>query len=332
MAVAFVDQVDPVGGGGSGVGSEQAGLFAQAHRATHVDGAVVVRHRPDDRVGGLGVELDAIGALQVQDVPREFDDRRLQPQAEAQIGDLVGPRIAGGFYLAFDAARPESTGDDDAVDAVEHRVDVAGIEPLGVDPADVGAVAVVDAGVADGLLDADVGVGGVDVFAHQGDIERTGGPGHPVDQVLPGSQVDGPLGQAELAGDDPPQAGLFQEQRDGVDVVHRFERDDGLVFDITEQGQFFAGFGLEGEVGAAGQDVGEDADAAQGGDAVLGGFGLQFAGGADMDQEGEVDVHDVFGADFTAQLAQRLKEGQALDVADGAADFHDDDVGLALVA
>ena len=64
-------------------------------------------------------------------------------------------------------------------------------------------------------------------------------------------------------------------------------------------------------------------------DALLGGLGLELAGGGDVGEEGDVDVVDVLAPHIVAHLADGLEEGLALDVADGAADLDDDDVGVA---
>ena len=76
-------------------------------------------------------------------------------------------------------------------------------------------------------------------------------------------------------------------------------------------------------VGAAEQDVGLDADGAQLAHAVLHGLGLQLVGGGDVGHEGEVHEDRVAAAHVLAELAHRLQEGQALDVADRAPDLHD---------
>ena len=78
--------------------------------------------------------------------------------------------------------------------------------------------------------------------------------------------------------------------------------------------------------------MGLDADLAQLGDALLGGLGLQLAGGLDEGHERDVDEEDVFRADLEGELADGLEEGQALDVARGAADLGDDDVAGLLLA
>ena len=68
---------------------------------------------------------------------------------------------------------------------------------------------------------------------------------------------------------------------------------------------------------------------AQVADAVLGRLGLELAGRADVGHQRQVDVERVLLADVLAELADRLEERQALDVADGAADLDDHDVDVA---
>jgi hypothetical protein len=62
---------------------------------------------------------------------------------------------------------------------------------------------------------------------------------------------------------------------------------------------------------------------------VLGGLGLHLAGGLDVGHQGDVQEEDVLPSQFVADLAGGLQEGQRLDIADGAADLMDDDVGVA---
>ncbi len=62
--------------------------------------------------------------------------------------------------------------------------------------------------------------------------------------------------------------------------------------------------------------------------AVLRRLGLELAGGADERDERQVDVERVLAPDVLAQLADRLEERQALDVADRAADLDEHDVDV----
>ena len=91
---------------------------------------------------------------------------------------------------------------------------------------------------------------------------------------------------------------------------------------------FFLRLGPMGRDGPAQQDLGLDADLAQLHHRVLGGLGLQLAGGADVRHQRDVHGDGVLGAHLEAQLPDRLEEGQRLDVADRAADLDDDDVDV----
>jgi hypothetical protein len=84
-----------------------------------------------------------------------------------------------------------------------------------------------------------------------------------------------------------------------------------------------------GAVGAAQQDVRLDADFAQLLDRVLGRLGLEFAGGRNVRQQRQVHEAGAVAAFLDAHLADRLQEGQRLDVAHRAADLDDGHVGIA---
>ena len=70
-----------------------------------------------------------------------------------------------------------------------------------------------------------------------------------------------------------------------------------------------------------------DTDAAELVHRVLRRLRLQLARRLDERHERDVDVRDVLRADLAPELTNRLEERQRLDVADGAADLGDDDVG-----
>ena len=65
---------------------------------------------------------------------------------------------------------------------------------------------------------------------------------------------------------------------------------------------------------------------------MLGGLGLQLAGGLDMGHEGQVDEHHLVAALLVGELADRFEEGQTLDIAHRAADLDQHEVGAVAVA
>ena len=102
------------------------------------------------------------------------------------------------------------------------------------------------------------------------------------------------------------------------------------LLDVGEAGDLLAQRLRDRLLRAQADGVGLDADAAQGGHAVLGRLGLELLADRDVRHQGDVDVEDVLAAQVVLELADRLQEGQRLDVADGAADLDDDHVGVAL--
>ncbi len=81
-------------------------------------------------------------------------------------------------------------------------------------------------------------------------------------------------------------------------------------------------------VSAAEQNVRLDSDGEQLLDGVLGGLGLELSGGGDVGHQGDVDEERVLAAVLLAHLADGFEEGKRLDIADGAADFADDDIDI----
>ena len=79
-------------------------------------------------------------------------------------------------------------------------------------------------------------------------------------------------------------------------------------------------------VAAAQQNVRLNSDAQHFLDAVLRGLGFQLAGRGDEGHERDVHEQSIFDAQLQAHLADGFEEGKRFDVADGAADFHDDHV------
>ena len=138
------------------------------------------------------------------------------------------------------------------------------------------------------------------------------------------------VAQPELADDQPPETGRLELERHLVDRVGRLGRDDGVHGDVREQRDLLADLVGDRVVRAQHDDVRLDADPAQLLDRVLGGLGLELAGRGQGREQRHVDVQHVGPPDVLAHLADGLEERQRLDVADGPADLHDDDVRVAV--
>ena len=142
-----------------------------------------------------------------------------------------------------------------------------------------------------------------------------------LDHVAPLGEIGLRHLQAQLVDDDVIQRLLVQQHRNLVDVVGVDRRDHRALLDVGEQRDLAALLLRQRMLAAAQQHVRLDADAAQLLDRVLGRLGLDLAGAAHDGHQREVHVDAVAAAELDAELADRLEEGQRLDVADRAADL-----------
>ena len=115
-------------------------------------------------------------------------------------------------------------------------------------------------------------------------------------------------------------------ERHLVDRLHVEGLDHGLLAHVAEQRDLLALRARHLAVGAAQQDVGLDADRAQLLDRMLRRLGLQLARGGDPRHQRQMDEDRRAPRQLVAELADRLEERQALDVADRAADLDEHEV------
>ena len=182
-------------------------------------------------------------------------------------------------------------------------------------------------GVLERLVDREIRVLELHVLADERDLHDLAPAVHPLQQLVPVGQVAAREIEAEPLADEPVEAFPLEHARHLVDVRHVRARDDSARVDVGEQRDLVADVARELLVRAAHDDVGMDADPAQLVHRMLRRLRLQLAGSLDERDERHVDIDDVLGADLAPELADRLEERQRLDVADGAADLGDDDVG-----
>ena len=107
--------------------------------------------------------------------------------------------------------------------------------------------------------------------------------------------------------------------------------DDRGLAHVAEQRQLAPFLGRDRPVGADQQDMRLDADLAERRHRVLRRLGFQFAGRRDERHQRQMDEDRMVARQVVAELADRLEERQALDVADRAADLaqHEIDVVVA---
>ena len=238
-------------------------------------------------------------------------------------------RVARDLRRAHHAARAaiaEAAGHQDALRAVEQRLAAFLLERFGLDPVHVHLQPVLEAAVHQRFVQALVRILEPDVLADDVDGDFVVGVLEPLDEVFPVAHVGSVCGRCRCSSRMRSMPFPREHERHLVDAAHVLRGDHRFFVDVAEERDLALDVGRQEAIGAAQQDVGLDADRSQVAHAVLRRLGLELAGGADVRHQRQVDVERVLAADVLAELADRLEERQALDVADGAADLDDHDV------
>ena len=329
VPVSFGDSPAPVGGGRPRALDEDRRLGPESHRAPLVHDRVLLVHEADHGVGCVAVELGRVGGREARHVPGHVDHRALHPQADAEEGQ---PPLAGEpdrLHLALDAALTEPARHEQAVEAGEEPLRPLPLDVLTLDWLHADLRPVGDATVVEGLVDALVGVAVLGVLANQRDRHLVLGIPQPMEDVVPLLEVGWRRLDAEPPQDDLVDAIRLQRQGHLVDrKVLVTLLDHGVERHVAKERDLLAVGDVEAPFGAADEDVRLDTDLAEDAHRVLGGLGLQFAGGLEVGHEREVDEDAVFPAHLHRDLADRLQERQALDVAHRAADLGDRDIDV----
>ena len=191
---------------------------------------------------------------------------------------------------------------------------------------------VMDAAMGQRFHNAQVGVGQLHILAHQADGGLLLGGELALHHGAPLGQVAGGVRDAQQAADQFVQPFLVEQQRHFINGAGVQVLDHPIRGQVAEQADLGPQVPGNLVLGAAHQDVRGNADAAQLLHAVLGGLGLELAGGLEVGHQGHVDVQAVFVAHFRPHLPDGFQEGLALNVAHRAADLGNDHVRRVLRA
>ena len=198
MAVALDDLVLSVELTDHGALNQTADLSAEAHGAAEVRLLAALLHisllvgplcdEGDDRILGVLLELSRVGAGHAGLVAGILDDGALHAEADAEIGNAVLPCVLRGKDLALNAARSESSRNQDCV-KIPELVGSVMLEGLGVNVADLDLDLVVDACVLQGLVDRLVCVRQRDILADHADGNLAVGVRLAVYNLLPVGEI-----------------------------------------------------------------------------------------------------------------------------------------------
>src|SRR5688572_3468976 len=328
MAMPLVDERSAVNTLGDRPGHQLAGVATKPHGSAEVVDAEQVAQLVDHLVRSVLVNLGGIGPLKAAHVPRELDRRPLEAVTDAEEGDAARAGELGGLHHAAGTARTEPTGYEDAVRVVEQRRAVFLFKRFRFYPVETHLELVGKSAVETGLVQALVRVFVACVLADDVDRELVDRVLDAVHELLPRLGARFGERQVQQFQDDPVKSLGREHERNFVNRRDVLGGDDRLFVDVAEQRDLALDVAVEEPIGAAEQDVGLDADRPQVAHAVLRRLGLQLTGGADERDQRQMDIDRVVAADVEAELADGFEEGHALDVADRAADFDQDDVDV----
>ncbi len=172
-----------------------------------------------------------------------------------------------------------------------------------------------------------VGVLVLDVFADDADGHFMGRIADALQHAAPVADVQRLGLELQLLDDQFIQPIIDQAERHFVDAEFLVALlDDGPVFHVAEQGDLLGVVLGQLAFGPANEDVRLDTDLPQPLDAVLRRLGLRFAGRLQIGDQRQMDIQHIRLAHIEGELANGFQKRQALDVADRAADFGDDDI------
>ena len=180
--------------------------------------------------------------------------------------------------------------------------------------------------VEQGFAQTLVGIFELHVLSDNGDARFARGMMHAVHEVQPRLHVRRMILQLEKPEDLRVQPFFAEFGGHGVNGVHVFHGNDAGFHDVAEERNFFLQVRGNVVIAAAKQDVRLNPDAQHFFHAVLRGLGFEFAGSGDERNQRDVNEESVFRAELEAHLADGFEEGKRFDVADRAANLHDDDV------
>ena len=332
MAVALKHRRIAVERPGERARAQQAGVAAEPHRPAHLRNVGLLVEQRDHGAVGVLVGLGGRRGLPAQARAGEADDHVLHPPAEAEVGQPLLQRVARDADFALDASLAEATGDDHAGRVGQGGRDFrlrGAVELVGLEPDDLDLRAALHTGVDQRLADGEVGIAQFDVLAHDrhaaaalGAVESAD-PFAPLSEAAAAARVQREPVERELG-----EPGVLKDFGHVVDAVGRAQRDHRFGRYIAEERELRTDLFVDLNVGAGDDHVWLDAHRAQRADGMLRRLGLHLVGGLEVEERRDMDRERAVRRLLVAHLPNRLEEGLTLNVADRAADFDDQYIGV----
>ena len=306
-------------------------VASEAHGAAHVGDVLLVFHQVDDVERRGRIQFHGVGVVETEHVSAELNHHHLHAEANAEGRDVLLATIACSNNLSFRAALSEARTDDETVIYLQRLRHVFRREFFAVDEVALDLQVVVGAGLGECFQNALIGILKV-IFSDQTDVHFFRGFVATVEEGAPGTESrsfsDGHVKFAENRG---VESLLLHSQGHFIDGRHVQALHNGIGGDVAEVGNLSAKSGVQIVFGAKHQDVRLNTNALEFFHRVLRRLRLQFSGGGEVGDVGQMHA-DRLLSQFPFQLSDGFQERLAFNVADGAADFCDDEIIFVLLA
>ena len=130
MAVALVYLLLAVEGVGLGALIQHARVGAKPQGTADILDADLVRHDVYHRVGGVRVELSAVGVPEAHHISCKLHNGKLHAKAQAQERNPVLTCVADGQYFAVNAPASKAAGHENAADIPQELLHIVGSDSL----------------------------------------------------------------------------------------------------------------------------------------------------------------------------------------------------------
>src|SRR3989344_733891 len=340
MAMALEDAAGTIGSVRDRFRHELRFIMPETHRRAVIFLTQILFlgwHNIHDRIRRIRTDLGGMGAFPSQYMAGVFDDHQLHTVAETEIRDLVLAAIADGGYFPLDAARAETTRDQDTIVLLQlGKLLGTFFEAGAVDPGKDGFLADAPGSMLERFDDAYVCVAkdeapGLEIFSDDADMHFALGGMDAPDRALPffQSAIRSFHFQTELLAQNIAQMIFFEIERHIIDALHIRRTDDVFLAHAAEHGDLLLAFLIQRAIGAGHDDIRLDTGAVERPHRVLGRLRLHLA---HFRRRGDIAHHhrdDIFRV-LDLHHTHRFEKQDVLVFPDGPADLYDSHIGLVL--
>ena len=329
MTMTLADHLRAIGSIGIGILTNLARICTKTHGAALILYINLGSHQVNNRMGGVRIELGAMGIAHAAYVAGELNNSTLHAKAQAQEWNLVLTGILDGLDLALNATVTKAARYQNTLAASKFLIQIQGwiLQLLGIYPMNLYRSIIVDACMMKSLGNGDIGIRQLHILAYYSNLYLFLRILDLVNHLCPLVHVYRAVVHAQLLQDDAVQALVLHHERNLIDGIGSQVLNNSLFLNVTEQGQLLLHILGQGLFSTAYQDIRLDTDTAKLLYAVLGRLGLQLTGSRNIRHQGNMDVEHIVPAYFLLHLADSLHKWQGLDITYSTTDFGNNHIG-----